>query len=43
MFFDDALVHIAGTCTPTISVVLELYALLLELESCILGLLVPHP
>ena len=44
---DDPLVHVTGhgTCTPTVSVSLdlslELRAFLLELESCFLELLVP--
>ena len=39
---DDPLVHVAGhgVRTPTVSVVLELCAFLLELESCFLELLV---
>ena len=47
--FDDPSVHVTGhgACTPTVSMVLdltlELCALLLELESCILELLVPRP
>ena len=47
IILDDPLVHIAGhgTCTPIVSValelLLELYAFLLELESCFLELLVP--
>ena len=47
--FDVPLVHVVGhgACTPTISVALDLslklYTLLLELESCILELLVPRP
>ena len=49
IIFDDPLVHVMchGACTPTVSVVLdlslELYALLLKLESCILELLVLRP
>ena len=47
--FDDPLIHVEGhgARTPTVSaaldLLLELCALLLELESCILGLLVPRP
>ena len=47
--FDVPLVHVMGhgACTPTVSMaldlLLELYALLLELESCILELMVPCP
>jgi len=47
--FDDPSIHIVGQgeCMPTVSMVLdlslELYALLLELESCILELMVPCP
>ena len=49
IIFDDPPVHIVGhgACTSTVSAVLdlslELYALLLKLESCILELLVPRP
>ena len=49
IIFYDPPVHIAGhgTRTPTVSATLnlslELYALLLKLESCILKLLVPRP
>ena len=49
IIFDDPLVHVAGhgVRTPTVCVALdlslELYALLLELESCILELLVSRP
>ena len=47
VILNDPLVHIAGhgTCTPTVSVALDLSlklrAFLLELESCFLELLVP--
>ena len=47
IIIDDPLVHVVGhgTCTPTVSVALdlslELRAFLLELESCFLELLVP--
>ena len=45
VILDDPLVHVVGhgMCTPTVFVVLELRAFLLEQESCFFELLVPHP
>ena len=49
MFFDDALVHIAGhgartpTVSTTLDLLLKLHVLLLQLESRILEFPVPRP
>ena len=49
VILDDPPVHVAGhgTCTPTVSMALdlslELRVFLLELESCLFKLLVPRP
>ena len=45
IILNDPSVHVAGhgTCTPTVSVALELRTFLLELESCFFELLVPRP